>query len=973
MYKYITEQGKKLQQKPYTPYSGELVAPLNDIQKQAISQIQQYGQTAQPYYNEAAGMTRGVAAGLTPEGYQQGVQGYMSPFLQNAVGATVAQLNNVNQQQQNQLAGNAITQGAFGGDRSGIARGNLINQQNLAMGQTIGQMEQQGYQNAAANYMAGLGQTGQMAQQLANLGLGGQQAGLAGAQAIGEAGTIPYNIAQAEDAAKYGQFAQGQAYPIQMLGFLANMASGLGAGQGGTTSTTQPGPSPFSQLLGFGTAIAGLPWSDRRLKENVERVGETYDGQPIYSYNYKGDQTPQIGLMAQEVEKHHPDAVGLAGGFKTVDYKRATQDAADRGHFALGGTSQGGLVPSDGQRMPYATFGAVPYEDDPLYQLEAKYMKTPVVSYVPDIKISGSAPSFPKPVEADTSGGIDTKGLSAISNIFSKVTNPYSNLGSSRAANQFAADQAALASGLGAYDWSDPSIYAPAMNAGGLVPRTHHASGDDSPQGSSDTVPADQGPMSLIERVAGHPFSDEARSGILAAGLGMLASRSPFPGVAIGEGGLSGLNTYYNAIKNKMEQQKAISEMGLQGAQTKEQEALAIAKPQEVQQAGQRISIEQKANALKQYEYWRSLFRPVPGGYLDMNGQIIPDQEFAARQKQTMEKLGLGFGDVAPVEGAARVGPATTQTAPAAPAAPGAAAPATTTAPAAPPAAIDPARAARNAHLPSEDELKYTRIGDRRGDVNPNFNVPDDYNFINPDQWTAIVRNPDVLKGYQSQAFEDKKTSKDQAAKSYSAQYLLNNMERDVESLPDTGLLQMGPNAPQIVSYATNIDQILTTIGAKPLFEGKDLAAAQDLMKDSTKLGFELTNTLGSREAAAVVKQATAATPGIQNTKLGFQRILAALREGLNYDQDYHTFLDQYVAKKGYSEGAEELFRKQNPPELYSARAILSTIPEGEITKFTTYLTQNRNNPNAVKHLVDQFDAEYGKGTARTIFGLKYD
>ncbi len=86
-------------------------------------------------------------------------------------------------------------------------------------------------------------------------------------------------------------------------------------------------------LFGLGGSVLGgvaraLPWgtifSDERLKENIAPIGETFDGQNLYSYNYKGDSTPQVGLMAQEVEKRDPGAVlTLPSGFKAVNYPRA--------------------------------------------------------------------------------------------------------------------------------------------------------------------------------------------------------------------------------------------------------------------------------------------------------------------------------------------------------------------------------------------------------------------------------------------------------------------------------------------------------------------------------------------------------------------------------------------------------------------------------------------------------------------------
>jgi hypothetical protein len=142
------------------------------------------------------------------------------------------------------------------------------------------------------------------------------------------AGTQEQQTQQAQNAALYNQFLQQQGYPFQTAQFLANIAMGTGANSGSTTTTTQP------------TSF----FSDKRLKENVHQVGETFDGQPIYRYNYKGQRGTQIGLIAQDVERKHPEAVGLAGGYKTVDYDRATEDAAHRGHFAYGGASMGGGV-----------------------------------------------------------------------------------------------------------------------------------------------------------------------------------------------------------------------------------------------------------------------------------------------------------------------------------------------------------------------------------------------------------------------------------------------------------------------------------------------------------------------------------------------------------------------------------------------------------------------------------------------------
>ena len=63
-------------------------------------------------------------------------------------------------------------------------------------------------------------------------------------------------------------------------------------------------------------------FSDKRLKTDIKKVGKTNEGLPVYTYKYKGDDTTQMGVMAQDVEKKTPSAVRTLGGFKAVDYTK---------------------------------------------------------------------------------------------------------------------------------------------------------------------------------------------------------------------------------------------------------------------------------------------------------------------------------------------------------------------------------------------------------------------------------------------------------------------------------------------------------------------------------------------------------------------------------------------------------------------------------------------------------------------------
>ena len=257
--------------------------------------------------------------------------------------------------------------GAFGGDRAGLGQSILAGQQQTSQAPVIAGLNQANYNQALAEFnnqqQTGLGaqefnrqQLGQMGSQFGNLGtgygnvgVGKQSAGISGAGAQVQGGMVPQAEQQAIDTSLQNTWNEGQAYPFQTTGWLNNAIQGLGSQTGGVGSTTTPGPSPISQGIGAATAAAGigadiakvapmfLPFSDIRTKENVVPVGKTFDGQTIHRFNYKGDPRTQIGLVAQEVEQRHPEAVhqGL-GGLKQLDYEAATRDS-ERPGFDGGG------------------------------------------------------------------------------------------------------------------------------------------------------------------------------------------------------------------------------------------------------------------------------------------------------------------------------------------------------------------------------------------------------------------------------------------------------------------------------------------------------------------------------------------------------------------------------------------------------------------------------------------------------------
>lgn len=124
--------------------------------------------------------------------------------------------------------------------------------------------------------------------------------------------------------------------------YLASLNAGY---PGGETNSNTFGMMPMQQRDAFGSmfgnaiSLAGLglgaytAFSDADLKENIRPIGQTFGGDNLYLYNFKGDTTPQIGVLAQELEQKHPeDVTRHESGFRMVDYG-AVAERAEKGLF----------------------------------------------------------------------------------------------------------------------------------------------------------------------------------------------------------------------------------------------------------------------------------------------------------------------------------------------------------------------------------------------------------------------------------------------------------------------------------------------------------------------------------------------------------------------------------------------------------------------------------------------------------------
>jgi len=270
----------------YAGYVPGLVAPQTPDQIAAVQNIAGLQGYTQPYFQQATQAAQGATQPVQLQQFGQGaVNQYLSPYLNDVVGSAVANINQTNAQQQQQVLGNAIQRGAFGGDRAGIAQAELARQQGLAgnatianllntgYGQALGEFNQQQQQDLARQLQGGALNL-QAAQTLGNLGLAGQQGALQQAQAQYGAGATQQQQQQAGLSTAYQQYLNQYQSPFNQLSWLTGLASGAGTGLGGVTTGTPASPSLATSLTsGLGLLSSLGIFNQGGRVNNYERGG----------------------------------------------------------------------------------------------------------------------------------------------------------------------------------------------------------------------------------------------------------------------------------------------------------------------------------------------------------------------------------------------------------------------------------------------------------------------------------------------------------------------------------------------------------------------------------------------------------------------------------------------------------------------------------------------------------------------------
>lgn len=181
------------------------------------------------------------------------------------------------------------------------------------------------------------------------MGTVGDQFGSAGRFGSGmHAAILGRELADAENRARYGDYAQERAYQQDSIGAAQGLMGGsqsllnnaaelpwigvqaangavrqASGGYGTTTQVSKQALGPMLLNAAASAAQSAAMASDRRLKRDIEKIGKLRDGLGVYRWVYAWGEKA-TGVMADEVVKLRPWAFipDIGGGYSGVDYGR---------------------------------------------------------------------------------------------------------------------------------------------------------------------------------------------------------------------------------------------------------------------------------------------------------------------------------------------------------------------------------------------------------------------------------------------------------------------------------------------------------------------------------------------------------------------------------------------------------------------------------------------------------------------------
>lgn len=528
-YSNILKQAQGVAGAAYDPATEKNVAGFTQPTYDAFSGVYGNQGVYQPYASNAFNYAQNAAAPSTAN-----IDTYMNPYVQNVVDATQSQFNTQNTRQLNDVRSQAAKLGALGGSGQLVSEALTREAQMNAQNPVIAGLYNQGYSQALGAAQTDAARQLSAAGVMGNLGGQAQQYGYTDVNALLGIGGLQQQQQQSVYDAATGNAQQRAAFPYQNLQWLSGIASGLGGASGGTTTGTQstPGPSVGQQLIGAG--LAGLSFFNAGGRVGYEGGGTVA---PYGGVSY----IPQANMSATSGPT--PSLAQASGTPPSSNGMEDMLSSYKQAHSALAGIGR------LGEKMRTST------------DANSGWSTT-----VNPSGASGWGNYLSNTFGFAHGGGVGRMGYADGGDVLDLEEDETGAYGAPEMfpEDAYGAATPAFGTGVAAMAPTAPMAAQPAPGAGVAPVMTPEA--------------AEQGGGLF-------GWSPEAKQALLHAGLGIMASKSPNVGVALGEGGLMGAQSY-EAAKQKAAQERlqrekmAQAQSALDQRQKMAMESLALRREQ---------------------------------------------------------------------------------------------------------------------------------------------------------------------------------------------------------------------------------------------------------------------------------------------------------------------------------------------------------------------------------------------------------
>ena len=231
-------------------------APLNTadfapkVAGQDPAQQQAYQMSTTP--GQGIGAFQDYITGAESYSGPQGYQGFMSPYQQDVIDATLAEYDSQTAAGLTGIGQNAAMSGNLGGGREGVMRANYQNKSDMNRALLQSGLLQQGFTQANQLANQAFGQQQSLAQQVP--GLYGQDIGTLRSAGAGQQGQTQAGLDALREQNRLAAYE-----PYERLGFQQTGVASIASGAPGQyQSMVQPNPTPLQNALGIASVGGGL-------------------------------------------------------------------------------------------------------------------------------------------------------------------------------------------------------------------------------------------------------------------------------------------------------------------------------------------------------------------------------------------------------------------------------------------------------------------------------------------------------------------------------------------------------------------------------------------------------------------------------------------------------------------------------------------------------------------------------------------